>query len=305
MAACTLLLNFARGLVTSTGSGLAVPDWPLSYGRLFLPMVDGILFEHGHRLVAGTVATLIAILCAWLWRREPRAWVRRLGFFAMGIVLLQALLGGLTVIFLLPDAISASHAGLAEIFFCLTVTLAVVTSRGWTEAPPRRTLSPAPLPLPTVAAVTTAIIFTQIILGAVMRHTGAGLAIPDFPLSWGRLVPRSLAGGIAINFAHRVGAVAVTAAILTVSTIVLRRHSRDGWLVRPALILSGLIVAQITLGAFTIWSARGVIPTTLHVAVGAATLATSLVLTLRSFRRFRAEARQADESTLLAREITA
>lgn len=286
VAAATLILISAGALVTSTGSGLSVPDWPLSYGQLFPRMVGGILYEHGHRMIAGTVALLTAVLCAWTWRVEPRAHVRRTAFVALGAVLFQAVLGGLTVIFLLPDAISVSHAGLAEIFFCLTVTLATMLSRGWIEAPPR-TATGGFLPVPAMAMLTTGVIFTQIILGAVMRHTGAGLAIPDFPLAWGRWIPPTLAGGIAIHFSHRVGALAVTVAVVVLLSLVLRRCRDDAWVVRPALLLGTLVVVQIMLGALTIWTAKGVVPTTAHVATGAATLATSLVLTLRSWRRYR------------------
>src|SRR5438093_4090965 len=121
----TFFLIIAGGLVTSTGSGLAVPDWPLSFGMLFPPMVGGVFYEHGHRMVAGTVATLMLVLAVWLAMREPRPWVRALGFAALGAVILQALLGGMTVLLLLPPAISISHACLAQTFFCLVVTIAL------------------------------------------------------------------------------------------------------------------------------------------------------------------------------------
>src|SRR6185295_13406428 len=133
-ACATALLLVAGGLVTSTGSGLAVPDWPLSFGMVFPPMVGGILFEHGHRMVAGTVAILMLVLAVWLGLREPRRWVRVLGYAAMGTIVAQAVLGGVTVLLLLPPAVSASHACLAQTFFCLTVTIALVTSPRWAGA---------------------------------------------------------------------------------------------------------------------------------------------------------------------------
>lgn len=286
LAGATLVLIFAGGLVTSTGSGLAVPDWPLSYGQLFPRMVGGILYEHGHRMIAGAVALLTAILCFWTWRVEPRAHVRRIAFAALFTVLLQAVLGGITVLFLLPDAISVSHAGLAEIFFALTVTLATLFSRGWIEAPPRSAATGV-LPVPIMATLTAGLVYVQILLGAVMRHTGAGLAIPDFPLAWGRLIPPTLIGGIAIHFSHRVGALIVTMAVGLLLVLVLRRCRGDAWIVRPALLLGALVLTQIALGGLTIWSAKGVIPTTAHVATGAATWATSVLLALRCWRRFR------------------
>lgn len=286
LAASTLFLIFAGGMVTSTGSGLAVPDWPLSYGQLFPPMVGGIFYEHGHRMIATAVGFFTLVMAFWLWRSEPRAWVKRLGFAAVGAVILQGVLGGITVLLLLPTAVSVAHAGLAEIFLCLTITLATVTSRGWTEAPPRRPYEQAGLSLGTMTAVTTLLVYVQILIGAVMRHTGAGLAIPDFPLSYGQLLPPSFVGGIAIHFAHRVGAVVVALAIIAIAVHVFRLHRNDGWLVRPTLLLLALLVWQFTLGALTIWTVKAPVPTSLHVVGGAATLATSLALTLRAHRRF-------------------
>lgn len=131
VAASTLVLIFAGGLVTSTGSGLAVPDWPNTYGWFMFTfpldkMVGGIYYEHGHRLIASTVGFLILVLAFWLWRVEQRTWVRRLGYLALGAVITQGILGGITVLWFLPDPISISHAGLAQIVFCLTVSIAVV-----------------------------------------------------------------------------------------------------------------------------------------------------------------------------------
>jgi cytochrome c oxidase assembly protein subunit 15 len=196
VAASTLVLIFAGGLVTSTGSGLAVPDWPNTYGWFMFSfpldkMVGGIFYEHGHRLIASTVGFLILVLAFWLWRSEPRRWVRRLGFLALAAVITQGVLGGITVLFYLPDPISISHAGLAQIVFCLTVTIALVTSRGWQRgyADGSGTTVPADDTLRTVAGITTALIYLQILVGATMRHTDAGLAIPDFPLAFGQLVP--------------------------------------------------------------------------------------------------------------------
>src|SRR6476659_5360028 len=139
VAVSTALLIAAGGMVTSTGSGLSVPDWPNTYGWFMFsfPMskwVGGIRYEHTHRLIASTVGFLTIILAIWTWRVEPRGWVRKLGFAALGTVILQGLLGGITVLLFLPPAVSIGHAGLAQIFFCLTVTLALVTSSGWKNA---------------------------------------------------------------------------------------------------------------------------------------------------------------------------
>ena len=122
--------------MTSTESGLSVPDWPLSYGRLHaVRWSAGVFYEHGHRMVATTVGLLTIVLAVWLARREPRRWVRRLGYLALAAVVAQGVLGGLTVIFLLPTAVSVAHACLAQTFFCLDVAIAVVTSPRWRAAP--------------------------------------------------------------------------------------------------------------------------------------------------------------------------
>src|SRR6185295_9879171 len=139
VAASTVILIAAGGMVTSTGSGLSVPDWPNTYGQfMFLfPMdrwVGGIFYEHSHRLIASTVGFLTVILAFWTWRVEPRRWVRNIAFAALGAVILQGLLGGLTVLLKLPPPVSIGHAGLAQLFFCLTLSLVVFTSPRWRGA---------------------------------------------------------------------------------------------------------------------------------------------------------------------------
>src|SRR5205823_2365123 len=136
-AAATFVLLFVGGLVTSTGSGLAVPDWPLSFGQVFPPMVGGVLFEHGHRLAASTVGTLTLVLALWTALKEPRPGVRVLALVALFAVILQGVLGGVTVLYKLPLGVSLTHACLAQMFFCLTVVLAVVTGTGWQRLAPR------------------------------------------------------------------------------------------------------------------------------------------------------------------------
>lgn len=285
VAACTVFLVMAGSLVTSTGSGLAVPDWPTSYGWnmfTFPPSkwVGGILYEHGHRLIATTVGFLTIVLAAWLWRAEPRRWIKRLGLVALGTVILQGLLGGLTVLFFLPDAVSTAHAGLAEIFFCLTVALALFTSPGWMRGDGR--VDDATLRR--VATATTGLIYVQILVGAVMRHTGAGLAIPDFPLMFGRLIPDHWDAGIAVHFTHRVGALLVTLSVVATCAHIWFHHRRQAALVGPATLIVCLVAVQVTLGALTVLSERDIWINSAHVVCGALVLATSLVITLRSWR---------------------
>ena len=159
-AFCTFLLVIAGGLVTSTGSGLAVPDWPLSYGMFFPPLVGGILYEHGHRMIAGAVGIMTMLLAAWMWRSEPRRWARRLAAAAVLVVLAQAGLGGLTVIFLLPTAISVAHAGLAMGFFSITCALALVTSSSWIGSVERQPLEGS-MALPRLAATATLAVYAS------------------------------------------------------------------------------------------------------------------------------------------------
>jgi cytochrome c oxidase assembly protein subunit 15 len=291
----TAALLFAGGLVTSTGSGLAVPDWPLSFGRFFPPMVGGVLYEHGHRMVAGTVAILTIILAVWYVRRERRTWVRRLAIIALAAVFAQALLGGLTVLLRLPPAVSVAHACLAQTFFCLMVILSLVTSRGFLTdrgadggvrppAPHELAVDGAPS-LVILAGTSTALIYGQLILGAVMRHTGAGLAIPDVPLAFGQIVPPFLSRAIAVHYAHRVTALLIAVAIGWTAARVLRRHRDRHDLVRPARLAMILVVFQILLGALTVATRLAVLPATVHLLTGALLLATSLVLTVRASRR--------------------
>jgi cytochrome c oxidase assembly protein subunit 15 len=287
VSASTVLLIVAGGLVTSTGSGLSVPDWPTSYGWSMFTfplrnMVGGIFYEHGHRLIASSVGLFTIVLALWLWRADGRRWVRALGIAALAAVVLQGVIGGITVLFFLPTAISTAHAALAQIFFCLTVTIALVTSPGWNTRQDGgwvndRTLRRA-------AVTTTALIYAQILVGATMRHSEAGLAIPDFPLVFGGLVPPHWTPQIAIHYAHRVGALVVFTAITATSSHVWYRHRDRKEVRRPAMVLAALVLTQILLGGLIIWTQKDVAINTAHVITGALVLATSLILTLRSYR---------------------
>ncbi len=275
--AATVVLIVAGGLVTSTESGLSVPDWPLSYGRLMPPMVGGVFYEHGHRMAATTVGLLTVVLTIWLARREPRRWVRRLGLLAVAAIVAQGVLGGLTVLFLLPTPVSVAHACLAQAFFCLVVAIAVVTSPSWEPA------TGGGEKVTRLAAATTAAVFLQLLLGAVMRHTKAGLSIPDFPLSLGRIVPPLDSFPVAIAFAHRVWAV-VVAGLVFATVVAAFRSGRNG-LRRAALLPGFLVLAQIALGALTVLSRKNVAITTAHVATGALLMGTALALCLGSLAK--------------------
>lgn len=288
VAGATLGLIFAGGLVTSTGSGLSVPDWPLSFGKFFPEMKGGVFFEHGHRMVAGTVVILTLILVVWIFKKESRPFVRWLSLGAIGAILLQALLGGMTVLLKLPPSVSVAHAGLAQAFFCTVVSLALVTSPGWRKEPELIEQDGLP-PLPLLSLITTFLIYTQILLGAVMRHTGAGLAIPDFPLAFGYVIPPKtfFTPPVAIHFAHRLAAVVVTAAVIWTACRCIKLRTEIGGLRPLGYATLSLLLFQLFLGGFTVLSGKAVIPATFHVAVGGLLLAIQVVLTLQAFRHCR------------------
>ena len=289
LVAATLVLIFVGGLVTSTGSGLSVPDWPLSYGMVMPPMVGGVFYEHGHRMVASTVGFLTLVLAVWTARTERRAGVRRLAWAALAAVIAQGVLGGLTVIYLLPTPISVAHACLAQTFFCITIALAYATSREWAGEPvPAREDT---LGVRGAAALATGVLFAQLLLGAIMRHIGAGLAVPDFPRMFGRWTPPLEAldrPAVVVHLAHRLGALVV---LLVLGRFAVRaRREGERRVARPAAAAFALALVQIALGAATVWTGKAILPTTAHVATGAAILGLCWFATLRARRLLRARA---------------
>jgi cytochrome c oxidase assembly protein subunit 15 len=287
LAGLVVLLIAAGALVKSKEAGLSVPDWPLSYGSLNPPRwwtIENVRAEHGHRLIAGTVAFLTVLLAVQFGRREPRAWVRRIAYLAVAAVFAQALLGGITVLMFLPTAVSVSHAGLAQLFLGLVVTLAMVTSKTWLRADFTLHRAAARRRLAWLATAVAGVVYVQILLGAVMRHSGAGLAIPDFPLVFGGLVPARFDSGIAIHYAHRVGAVLVLALVIATLWQVLRRFREERAVLLGAVVMAILVAVQIGLGGAVVLTSRAVVPNTVHVAVGAMVFASSLAMTLCAWR---------------------
>ena len=312
VAASTWCLIFAGGMVTSTGSGLSVPDWPTTYGQNMFTYppskwVGGIFYEHGHRLIASSVGMLTIGLCIWLWLREQRRWLAKLGVVALLTVIAQGVLGGLTVKYLLPTPISVGHACLAQAFLCLTVSIAVFTSPSWKQKRPVNSdfAASGVVQTPTMALMLVLLIFGQLMLGAIMRHTDSGLAVLDFPKAYGQwlptmsdeaigryndyrryelTIPAVTARQIAWHMAHRVGAITVALAAAIACGCVIRRHAALPALRRPAILILLLVVVQFVLGAWTVLSGKLAIAATLHVAVGAATLATAWFMTLQAYR---------------------
>jgi len=282
--AATFLLVVAGGLVTSTGSGLSVPDWPTTYGQnmfTFPPSkwVGGIRFEHSHRLIAATVGMLTMALAAWAWAARAPKSVRVLSAAAAAAVVVQGVLGGLTVKYLLPTPISVAHACLAQSFFSLTLVLAIVTARAWRDSGRPLSFDPGERPGLAAGLLAFSAVFVQLVLGAWMRHSDAGLAIPDFPTSFGRLVPDRWNPKIAIHFAHRAWAAVVALAIFS-SAFAVRRARRDAGPRRVSLALSLLLPIQMFLGALSIWSRKAVVFTVAHQTTGALILAGTVALVL-------------------------
>lgn len=284
-ALSTVFLLLAGALVTSTGSGLAVPDWPLSFGTLMPPMVGGIFFEHGHRLVAGTVAIMTVIQAIILGKYEQRPWVRKLGYTAVGLVLLQASLGGLTVLLRLPAQVSIAHACLAQIYFCTSVVLATVTSPFWKE--PVKTPIPSALGgefLINLCLIINLGFFVQLLMGASMRHLGAALAIPDFPTAFGQILPPAWSFEIGLQFAHRTWAFVLVILVGWVAYEIQTKHFTQLRLTITVGFLLMLMSIQILLGAMIIWLKKPVPMTSTHLVIGALSFATSIALTTQVFR---------------------
>jgi cytochrome c oxidase assembly protein subunit 15 len=273
----TVILLGAGALVTSTGSGLAVPDWPLSYGQFFPPMIGGILYEHGHRLIAGSVALLAVIQAVLIWKFEPRPSVKRLALVSVVVVLSQATLGGLTVLLRLPHWTSVSHACLAQIFFSTITVIAVMMSASW-----KKFVASEEVQKDSLLQISTRFLpfafFMQLIFGATMRHTGAGLAIPDFPLSFGHWIPSVFTPAILIHYCHRVGAFTMVVLVTLVVARIYQKHTLKLGLVAVGGLLSAFVALQIMMGAMIIWLRKPVPLTSAHLVVGACCLATSVVL---------------------------
>jgi heme a synthase len=167
LACCTLLLVAAGATVTSKEAGLSVPDWPLSYGQVMPPMTGNIFYEHGHRMIASAVGFLTIILTVWLWRSNEPKWLRRLGLVALGLVIVQGTLGGLTVLYLLPPAVSILHACTAQAFFTLTCSIALFTSPSWKGSwIPKEDATG----LRSMVLAMPVSVFVQLALGAAYRH---------------------------------------------------------------------------------------------------------------------------------------
>lgn len=274
LAAASFLLIVAGALVTSHDAGLSVPDWPTSFGRspvsyayFEVPLVGGVRWEHGHRMLAEFIGILTIILVLWIWRSERRPWLRRLSLAALGLVILQGLFGGATVLLGLPAAVSTVHAALGQSFFATAVALAVFTGRHWTESPVPATSLAQPPGMSGHAWGAVAIVFLQLILGSMFRHHGMSF-LP-----------------------HAIMAAVVTLTLLFTVYRVFSRYRESVRLTFTASLLLCLLLVQLGLGYMSymtrmVWGpgigsqSVMVVSTVAHVAVGALLLATSAVLAI-------------------------
>src|SRR6266496_5804811 len=289
----TLLLICSGGMVTSKNVGLAVPDWPTTFGyNMFLfpisKWVGGILFEHTHRLMGSLVGFLTIILAVWLWLSEDRQWVRNLGVIALAGVILQGILGGLRIT-MMKDEIGIFHACIAQAFLGLLVVIALVTTNFWRTLTNQRIDPQKFAPIKTLAITITIVIYVQLALGATMRHQHRDLAILDFPTANGAWIPDTSASALAkinawrdarglsdvdafqiwLQMIHRFVAMLIAMGVITFCSRVWRDTRQVPALKKLSMCWVAFLLVQLTLGAWTIWSNKAADIATAHVAVGA------------------------------------
>ena len=291
-------LLYAGGFTTTIRAGMAFLDWPLSNGSI---NPDGWLenrdmaAEHSHRLLGMVMGLLSIAICAAAYVRKASKRMRRMGIALVVLVITQGVLGGLRVKLdalnldidhnLYAQSFAVAHATLAQLFLCLLVAYAISASRSWIERDAGFAEKRIPEDLSTWGLVACASIVLQLIVGAIMRHAHAGLAIPTFPLTpYGTLIPPAFDFQVAIHFAHRVGAVIVTLAVIAYCVRIWRCRLARRALGKSAAALAALLAIQVLLGALVIWKVRNEHVTTLHMLNGAFTLATCWAMTFRSLK---------------------
>ena len=294
-SAWVFVLVALGAFTTSIGAGMAFSDWPLSNGSVnphgWLTEIDKFA-EHSHRL-SGTMMGLITIVLAvWLHRSEERAWLRRLGWWALGIVLFQGLLGGTRVMFdrihvpgfdmSFGQMLRIPHGVLAQVYVCVLFAIAAGLSRPWVE----NQLGTAGARVRRLGWWCAVLLLVQLTVAATMRHNYAGLAIPTFPYSTpeGGLLPVQWDYRVVLHFLHRAMAVVIGGMVLLYSHFLSREKSLPLLLRAASGLLVGLVALQITLGAQIIWTGRSVSMTTGHVVVGALTLAVTFLVTFLTHR---------------------
>lgn len=293
-SAWVFVLVTLGAFTTSIGAGMIFPDWPLSNGSLnphgWLENL-AMFAEHSHRLSGSLMGLITIVLAVWLWRKEPRRWLRALGWTALAIVIIQGLIGGKRVLLdslhvpgfemTLGQMLRIPHGILAHLFACVLIAIALALSRPWITRP-----APVSCALRRLGTLCTLLVVVQLVIAATMRHNFAGLAIPTFPYSTpeGGLLPAAWNFHIAIHFAHRVMALVLSVLLVWFAIKIWREPGASLLLRCGASLLVALLALQILLGAHIIWQLREPHVTTGHVVVGALLLATTFSLTWLAHR---------------------
>ncbi|MGA2697305.1 MAG: COX15/CtaA family protein [Terriglobales bacterium] len=279
-ACATFCLLIAGALVTSNDAGLSVPDWPTSYGSFYKlpPWTGGIIYEHSHRMFAEFIGTLTIAIAVWTWVSDKRKWMKGLAVAALGTIIAQGILGGLTVLYFLPPLVSSAHAAVGQTFFCIACGIALFTGRDWVkEVRPAANDSGRPRLL-SLALLSIFVLYAQLLLGAMFRHHG---------MSWLPHVVNAPLVGVVLTWA------AVTALV---------RYGDVQAIRRPAVAILFLLVIQLCLGFLAFltrveWGRDAAQPefpmvasTVAHVATGALLLAATYVLTMQVWRLVPSEA---------------
>lgn len=288
------ILIGAGSLVTTMGAGLSIPDWPLAFHRFIPPhWHQGVVMEYGHRVIAGVLilATLALVITAW--RSDLNRKYRRIPILILVLILVQALLGGLTVLLDLPRLVSIAHALVAQVTLLSAVFFWVLIKFSFTETVYEGHLHRLMRPLYPWAITVTVLVFLQVLLGIITRHYSAGLAVPDFPLAYGHLWPPNtymsipyLKPRIWVHMIHRYLGIIVAVFTVALTLISVRRYPNVKSLTYLARTTFALVFLQILLGGWIVWSSRHWLPTTFHVMTG--TAITGLFLWF-SFELFRIE----------------
>ncbi len=265
----TLGLLFLGSVVHATESSLACPDWPTCYGTMLPVMTGGVFWEHLHRLVAGGLVLIFTAATYMAWRPEARRPViRRWALAGIGLLLVQSLFGGLTVLMRLPDAVSTTHLALAFLFLALTTGLAVATSPRWSAGSGG---GGRLLHLRTLAVFGAVLTFLQSVLGAAVRHMDAGLVCPDVPLCLGQWIPPLQTATVAVHFGHRVTGLLLLITLLALTVRAVR--TLDPSAERTLAISAGVLVTlQVLLGFLSVYTRLAVLPVSFHTLLAAGIL---------------------------------
>ena len=278
----TLALLFLGSHVHATGASLACPDWPTCFGTMMPEMTGGVFWEHLHRLWAGALLLLFTVAVILVRRTYPeRVILFRFGLAGIGLLLVQSVLGGITVLFRLPDAVSTSHLALAFLFLALVTVMLVLTRQDeddYLGAEAARQL------VRRAGLVVSGLIFAQSVVGALVRHTDAGMACPDVPLCLGRVIPPLEYPLVQLHFLHRVLGLVVAVTALHYARLVLTR-TEVPFPRKMATALGAGVVAQVLLGFLSVAARLDPPYVSLHTLLAATLLALSVAIAAHTWER--------------------